>query len=258
MKKRNLFITICLIFAWLVTPLAAVADSHEPAGNISDVWYIVPKEGMNDEFEAAFKEHIAYRAKKGDPRDWQTYAPAVGSYLNYYIVRYCCTTWAERDAYDKWNAESKAGEHFNENVDQYVHKYKHYLGEVDFENSSWPEEDSGYKYFGVTRWDPKPGMGRTITETKNKMSQMAKEHGWPFHWSWSWRVGGEGGLSLVSPYKSWADMADPEQSFYEFLSDKMESEEEAGALLNSFSTSFEGSTYTIYRHIEDMSMSSED
>ena len=254
MKKRNLLITMFLTFVWLAAPLAVLADSHEPAGNVSDSWYIMPKDGMNEEFVAAFKEHIAYRAEQGDPRDWSTYVPTVGSYMGYYIVRYCCSTWAERDAYDEWNAESKAGDHFNENVDPYVQKYKHYLGEVDFENSNWPDDGSDHSLVGVTRWHPKPGMGRTITETKNKMSEMAKEHGWPFHWAWSWRIGGEGSLSLASPYKNWAGMADPEQSFYEFLAEKMESEEEAGTLLNTFSTSFENSTYTIYRRIDDMSM----
>ena len=90
------------------------------------------------------------------------------------------------------------------------------------------------------------------------MSSLAKEHGWPRHWSWSSRTGGNGGISIASPYENFAGMEPPEQSFGEFLIEHMDSPEEAAELLSNFSTSFKSSTYTVYRLRDDLSMSADD
>jgi hypothetical protein len=58
---------------------------------------------------------------------------------------------------------------------------------------------------------------------------------------------------LVSPYDSFADMAPPEQEFFDFVAEKLGSEEEAGKIFAAFSGGFTGSSYTIWQHRPDLS-----
>ena len=155
--------------------------------------------------------------------------------------------------YGAWHEKVKAGDHWNENVDPHVASYQHYLEEIDHKNSNWPEGTDS-TLVGVTRWVPKPGHSAAIAKSKGELSQMAKENGWPREWSWGERIGGGPQHFLASPHSSYAGFAPPEQSFMEFLTEHTGSEETAGKMLQDFSSNFEKSYYTIYRHNKEMSM----
>ncbi len=248
--------TIVAIATALCVPFfmsGAAADSHEEPGALASVWIVVAKDGHAEQFEAAFKEHIKYRKKKKDPRNWDTYQPAVGKHLDYYHIRYCCFDWADEDAYGAWNETAKTGDHWNENVDPHVASYQHYLEEIDHENNNWPEGTDS-TLVGVTRWVPKAGHGAAISKSRSELSSMAKEHGWPRKWAWGERIGGGSQVFLASPQPNYAGFAPPEQNFMEFLAEHTGSEETAAEMLKNFSQNFEKSYYTIYRHNKEMSM----
>ena len=59
-------------------------------------------------------------------------------------------------------------------------------------------------------------------------------------------------MMIVSSYSSYADMAPPEQSFTEFLSEKV-GEEEARKILSDFSANFTKSDYSVWQHQEALS-----
>lgn len=63
---------------------------------------------------------------------------------------------------------------------------------------------------------------------------------------------------IVSPYANFAAMEPPEQSFFEFVSEKMDSEEEVAALFNQFGSGFSSSDYTVWMYDENLSAPSED
>ncbi len=233
---------------------SALADNHETDGNLADGWYIHVKQGMAADFEKAFAEHIKFRQSKDDPRSWQVYTPVLGDKLGYYAVRACCMKYEDMDSYRAWAQEAGVGEHWNDNVDQYVAKYQHYLNEFDFANSNWPEDPSSMTLFGVTHFYRKPGKAADLEMAKVRMSELAKEHGWPYHWSWADRVGGKDILMLVIPHENFADMAPPEQNFVAFLTEKLGSADEAQALMAKFTGAHAGTTHTVYRHREDLSM----
>jgi len=248
----------CLV-AFVGLPFVAQAQDEEAdPPNMADLWIVHVEAGKSAAFEEAFKSHIAFRAENGDPRAWNTYTVAVGEDLGAYGIRFCCIDLADADSYDAWDAEAGAGEHWNANVDQYVDSYEHYYTTTDFENSNWPEGETNYSLFGVTRWVLKQGAFRQMNEAKGKMSSLAKEHGWPRYWSWQSQIGGSNVISIVSPYENYAGMEPPEQSFFEFLVEHMESPEAAGELLGSFSSSFKSSSYTVYRLRDDLSMSADE
>lgn len=226
-----------------------------PDQNIAESWTMTPKAGMVNEFETALKAHLDFRTSKADPRQWDTYTPYVGDKLGFYVVRSCCASWAAIDDYTKWQNDSGTQAHWNANVDQYVASYAHAFFEVDFENSNWAS-NTEYRFVNVTEYKLKRGSYEALNAAITQMSTHAKEGEWPRSWAWTWKIGGNGGLSLASPMMSLADMkADP--PFAKFLAEKMKSEKKAKALLKEFSNQFEESTYTIYTHRKGLSMAME-
>ena len=64
---------LTLVFLLLPGMAAVAADktvSKTTTGNIADRWVLWPKAGHEKEFEAAVKEHAAWRKKAGEPLDW--------------------------------------------------------------------------------------------------------------------------------------------------------------------------------------------
>lgn len=240
-----------ILFAVAIVLAAPVfADSHE---NVADSWRVVVKDGHDQEFEEAYKAHLKHRKRKGDTRAWKTYAPILGDDLNHYVIRYCCVSYAEMDGYRAWSVDKKMNDHWNDNVDPHVESYRHYFSELDLENNNWPEEDPGYTMFGVTQWKVKSGRGGAAAAAKKSLSDHAKDGGWPRNWAWSDRIGGKDVLTLVSPYMNYADMKGPEGGFVGFLAGRV-GEEAAGKMLSGFSENFHGSSYTVYRLMDEMSM----
>ncbi len=247
--KKIITALICLF----LLPVYSVAQDEAPP-SLSDSWMVVPKPGHEAEFEAAFKAHVAMRDEKGDPRRWQVYTPVVGDRIDYHVVRHCCFDWADQDAYSAWSLESGLGQHWNETVHPHVASYQHHLSSTDWANSHWPEGTVA-NYVGVTTWVVKQGSGAGMTQSVTELSSVAKEHDWPRNWVWGNRISGSASLYLASPHENYASMAPPEQNFYAFLAEHLDSEEKAREMLDRFSSHFESASYTIYRHNKELSLS---
>ena len=89
---------------------------------------------------------------------------------------------------------------------------------------------------------------------------MALSEGWSEagnSWLWLSRVGGKPIIMVVTPFSDYADMQPPEPSFFEFISEKMGSEEAAGALFDTFGSGLAGSDYTVWQHRPDLIPSSD-
>ena len=68
MKKSSLIVSLAGVAA-LMLPFGLLADSHEEGmdrGPISDIWYVVPKRGMEAQFTEAMTAHMAFRAEAGE------------------------------------------------------------------------------------------------------------------------------------------------------------------------------------------------
>ena len=64
-------------------------------------------------------------------------------------------------------------------------------------------------------------------------------------------------MQIVTSHENYADMAPPEQSFFEFVTDKLGAEE-AGAIFSQFGSGFSGRDDTIWKHDESLSTPSDD
>lgn len=254
MKKTVVnFVFSVIATVFFLLPSTLMAQDTPP---LSEMWVMVPKSGQAEEMAEGLKKHMAFRTEQGDPREWQTYTPLLGDNLNRYAVRYCCINWADVDSYRAWSSENKqVGEHFAEHVGAHVEKFEHYFETNDWGNSHWSEENGPYTLFAVTDFHIKPGHGDDFEAAKEKMSQIAINHGWASDdhvWIWSKTIGGKQQESIVIPHANFASMSRDEDSFFRFLSKHM-GEAGASELLEQFSASAY-SEFQIWEHSKKLSM----
>jgi hypothetical protein len=260
MKKSSLIVSLAGVAA-LMLPFGLLADSHEGAierGPISDIWYVVPKRGMEAQFAEAMQAHVAFRAEAGETQGWQAYRVVAGHDISPIAFRKCCFEWADLDAYEAENAEKGLTANFNENVDQYVDHYHHYLERIDWENSNWPENDG--PFYRVTTWTVKQGAGPGTEEARKKLSDVALNQGWAdadHNWVWLSRIVGKPITQIVSSYENYADMAPTEPSFFEFVTEKLGAEE-AAAVFSNFGSGFTSADITIWKYDASLSTPSDD
>lgn len=249
--RKSSIITGFFASALLLIPMSLWAqDARAP---LSDAWYIVPKQGMVAQFEAAMKTHMAFRKDAGDSRNWEAYDSAVGGNPMLHQWRASGLNWGDMDSYAEEDAKNGYGANFMANVDQYVDHYHHYIERSDYENSNWPADLAQTAYYGVTTWSVKQGAGMASEAARKQLSKIALDGKWDSHWLWHTRIGGTPALMIVTEYDDYADMAPPEQPFFEFVAEKLGSEEEAGKLFQAFAQGFTESNYTIWAHRPDLS-----
>lgn len=252
---------LALFTAVLLLPLGVLAqEGEEPAGPLASVWFVVPKAGMQAEFSEAAAAEIIARKEAGETQEWQAYRAVVGDNLDAVQYRSCCFNWADQDAYEAEDLELGLGESWNENVGPYVDHYHHYFERFDWENSHWPDTGTDGPLYGVTSWTSHPGAGPGIREARIKLSRLAIDGGWASdenNWLWMTRIGGKPQLMIVSSFENYAAMEPPEQSFFEFVTEKLGAEE-AAAVFDQFNAGFKSSDYTVWMHDETLSTPASD
>ena len=146
MKKIT---SIWLGAALLLVPFGLLAQDDDRAP-LSDVWMIMPKQGMATQFEEAVRSHMAFRRDAGDSRTWEAYSVALGSNPGLYQFRAGSLEWGDQDGYIAEDAEKGFGPHWMANVDQYVDRYHHYFERADYAMSNWPADLGQHPFYGVT------------------------------------------------------------------------------------------------------------
>lgn len=251
LSDRRRFWTVALAIAFLA-PCAAAWAADETPGKIADVWVMWPKAGHQADFEAAIKAQLAWRKSAGEPFAWSTFVPVVGDDLTFYVFRSGDHHWKDLDANTAWEMKAGAEAKFNEQVMPHVAHVVHHFSELDTDHSHWTDS-ADYWFFGVTSLELKSGSYAQMTEALDKVHKAAVDKNWPRSYAISWTIGGEGGMTVVNPYKSYADMADPETPFLKVLASSLGSEEAAKATMKQLSSSFEEEHYTVYAARPDLS-----
>lgn len=253
--KNTLMALLLALFSLTITPTSAADKKDagmEKMGNITTLWLIWPKAGEEMKFESALKQHAAWRKSAGEGMEWHMYQPIVGKDLGYYVIRSGNHHWKDFDANAAWHKSAKADEAFGRDVGPFVDRAEHYFEETNLKDSHWIESDD-YRYFGVTKYAPKSGTGADREDAIKKIHKAVTDAKWPFGYSINYVIGGVDTMSVVTAYKSYADMADPEPSLAKVLATSLGSEDAAKATMKQFSSSVEGSTYSVYEYRPDLS-----
>lgn len=253
MKIQSALRCVFVLFLGLCAGSVLAADAKAPPrGNVAELWMVWVTPGHEAQFEAAHKAHIAWRKQSGEAFAWQIFQPIVGNDLTYFVYRTDGHEWADVDKNRAWESKTKASEEYLKNVGPHVARYEHYFSEDDVKRSYWTESDD-YRYFGVARLPVKTGMGSDMRAALDKVTKAAVDQKWTRSWSVADMIGGDGGMSVVYPYRTYAEMADPDPSFMSILAKSLGSEEEAKATMKQLGSSFDRGTYTIYEHRRDLS-----
>lgn len=249
---KALLISVSLIACASVALAQDGKKTMEPAGNIATIWKIWAKPGQAAQFEAAIKKHAAWRKSAGETFVWHIYQPVVGSDLRHYIIRSGSHAWKDMDANSAWEVQAKAVDAYNSTVGPFADREEHYFSEFDPKHSNWIESPD-YKYFEVTNFATKPGTYTDRMEAMDKIQKAVVDEKWPYPYSINYNIGGSGGMSIVSPMKSYADMADADPSLMKILAKSLASESEAKATMKQFNSTIEDSEHTIYVIRPDLS-----
>ena len=247
MKKLAVITGFIGVVALIASP-ELFADEAEAAAPppLTDVWIVVPKVGMEVQFQEAVAAEAKVRTELGDTYGWSAFTVVIGYTMNAVQFRACCFNWADLDAYRDESDEKGYGDYWNENVEQYIDHYHRYIDFTDWENSNWSEGDNDGPYYGATTWTVKQGAGPASNAARKKMSQLAINGDWEGEWLWLSRIGGKPMTSVVSSFENYADMAPPEQDFFEFMVEELGAEE-AGAMFADFASGYTGSDYTVWK-----------
>ena len=251
--QKLLIIVLALMFLAGSGPLLA-------QGSLAEYWVMTVSPSNAEAFEAAFKQHGAYRGEQGEEQSWDVFTPVTGDSLNVYVVQACCFGWAQVDKQEQWGVDNPGVmENWASTAGQYVEKYAHYFDDYDMANSNWPESGDSPRYVGVTDYYVTPAHSADFAAAKAEVSQIAINQGWgeDHHWAWSQRVGGKPVTSIVVPFDNFADMTSGETTFADFLKEHMGAEA-ATALMAKFTGAVRGSSYSIWRHRPDLTSGSSD
>jgi len=250
-KTLLVLLTSLLAFA----PLAVQA---EDPGSISEMWTMVPKADQREAFFEGLKEHMQVRAEAGDPWNWNTYTPMLGDKLDIVGVRYCCFNWEDKDAYSEWSEKNpEVQEHWAKAVGVHVESYGHYFNRTSWVNSNISGDWGPYRFFRVTEFTVKAGMGSEFDAARDEISQVALNQGWSGEerpWIWTSGIGGSGSESIIVPMKNYADMEPKGQTFFNFLSGVLGSDAKAEKLLQKLSGTVASQETQIWELHKDLSM----
>ncbi len=261
MKSRNLHPALGTALAALLVLFASAAlaqddtkatPSMDASGTVATLWVMWPKSGQEQQFEAAIKEHAAWRKTAGEGFTWQIYQPVVGSDLNHYVVRSGEHTWKDMDTQAAWSMQAKADAAFNGSVGPYLDRAEHYFSETDTKHSHWIESPD-YKYYGVSSYSMKPGTYADRMDAMSKIQKAVDDEKWPYAYEISHSIGGKGTMDIVTPMKSYAEMAEPDPSLMSILAKSLGSEAAAAATMKQFGGTIESTEYTVYAHRPDLS-----
>jgi hypothetical protein len=233
-------------------PVLSVSAADEAPGKLTDTWIFWVEPGHGAEFETAVKAHLAWRKSSGEPFQWNAYQPVVGEDLTHFVFRSGPHHWKDLDDNLAWEMKAGANQEFNEQVAPHVVRYAHIIDELDTEHSSWTDSPD-YKYFGVSMLQFKPGTRGQQEAALSTIHAAAQAQKWSGSYAVSRSIGGQGGMTIVSPFTSYADMAEPDPSFFQVVAKALGSAGAAGAAFDSFGHTIMSETYTIYVARPDLS-----
>ena len=240
-------LTVLVLLALITCMPYAVAQDEEKNDGLAQVVLITAKDGHEKALEEAITNYHHYMADKKGAWRYNWYSITTGPDTGKYIARSGGLNWADFDATHDWDDE--AGAKFMSDVQPHIADADFMITKTDDEVGIWPESMEGYKYFSVTKWHIKPGESKAFNEGLKKIDAALKAGDWPNFYAFTSTVsGGEGNsITLVSPRKSFADMAPKEPSFMDVMN-KALGEEETAAFMAGWGTTFKSGQNQLLAH----------
>ncbi len=223
------------------------------ANNLAKIYFLKVKSGHDVEFVAALKEHAEWRKQAGDPWTWYVYQIVNGKNLGDFVIRSSGHSWADLDSYEEFLA--KGAVEFNKNVGPQIKSISNAITAGDTTNFNWYPNSNDVNLISVTTYHLKPGQGRAFTQAVNKYHTAIKENNRETYYAFAWTVNGGPGprVTLVLPYKNWAEMQGPDESLRAFMV-RILGSEEAQQLSDEFNSTYNSLESSVLRVRRDLSV----
>ena len=236
-------------------PSAALASptAQEEPGNISRVWTMTIKPGMQQQFEEAIVQHWEVHRQLNDPAAYTVFVIEDGEKAGQYGVITSGHHWADFDAHEGEILAADQAD-FAANVAQYVDSTTSIITAGLPSVSNPPAPGTPYKFAQVYEYrldfEESAGFVRLLEKAK----KAADATGWPWNYSWSTLVsGGEGPIFYAVAFlDNWAAFAGPDQTFEAMLEEAV-GREEAEEIMEGFYEAIEGVNVWIARLRPDLS-----
>jgi len=197
----------------LVRPLAVAilaiiltaTPGHLRGQNVAQVWTLVPATGSEAAFEAAFKDHIAWRKANGETWNWDTYQIVTGPNQGQWVVRSGGHEWSDFDDYDA-GFGPEGGFTYQATVGQLTASASMTISVGDTTRSRLPDDPDEYNLFNVITWNLKPGSELAFNEAVSKYTEAIAEADLPLYYAIVNPRAGSVGPSVVGVFfeKNWA------------------------------------------------------
>ena len=245
-----------LVFAVLFTALCFVLPLHaqdEDAGTAAVVIYIEANPGEGGALEDAIREYHYWIADKPGAFRYTWYAVDTGPHTGKYIARSGNHNWSDFDVVNDWQDEADAK--FAELVAPHVKSVERHLTEEMTDFAYWPESFEDYSMFQVTNWYIKGGHYGKFQAGLRKIHAALTEGGFPSHYGFHETVSGGHGneVALVLPMKGHADFGENDPSFTQIMSEALGGEEEFGAFMADWSSTYKVGGSMLVRYLPDAS-----
>jgi len=223
------------------------------AKNLAKEYYIKVAPGHGSDFVSALKQHAEWRKKAGDPWSWTVYQVVNGQNLGDYIIRSGGHTWGDLDSYEDFLA--KGSVEFNKNVAPHIASITSMINSVDTACVNWPANNDEVKLLSVLVFHLKPGHEWPFSQVVHKFDKAIKANNREDHYALVWTENGLPGprAALVFPFRNWAEMQGPEESFGAFTFRVFESYE-AQKLWDDFNGSFSSTETFVLKVRPDLSV----
>ena len=230
MKKAvTLLVAVCL------QGLMAAAMAQEQPGNIAEIFRVKAKPGMEKQFEAAVKEHMAWHREKQDDWAWLVWQVISGPRTGQYVAGTFGHKWSDFD--DSKVPREEDGADAGQRIGPYIESEETQFAAYQRKESrpSPGASTNTTKFSTVVTIHLKQGMLQTYLNAVGKLPAAMQKTNWPGRYMLHVLVnGGEHPtVFLVLPRQKWADFAPLERPFDKMLEEAY-GREDAEAILKTF------------------------
>lgn len=250
---RKYLILILTTFLFTTFGIATLQAQESMNEGIAELVKITPVAGKGAELEKAVEEFHHWMSNKEGHFEYNWYSIETGPDTGKYIARSGDHNWADLDAEHDWDDAAEAK--FGEMIAPLVAHAERIVTQDMNEVSNWPESFEGYTHFVVEDWYIKNGSYGAFMKGLKKIHAALTKGGYPGHWGFMSVVSGGHGnqVTLVSPNKGWAGMADKDPSFSKVMAAELGGQEEYEAFMSEWGMTFKVGHNHMVRHLPEAS-----
>lgn len=244
---------ISLVVAAVIVSFTVAVVGQEVAADKSLQYRVQVKNGHSVDFEAAMRDHTAWRKANGETWPWGVWQMAVGPDMGAFVIFSGWHTWQDFDAYMGSKFDSQARGHWLRVVGPHVESISSVVSKVEV--IRWPEGMENPPLVLAENLLVQSGKYEALIAAVRKVDQAIKEADAPFYYMVTRAlIGAEGvTLSIYTPVKDWTELEEKPGVMKRVLTEAY-GEEETAKIWADFYAGVKGSDTSTWAFRPDLSL----